>query len=218
MSPKKKATPSEQKESKPPNALVEWLKTGVFVFVFYFIFTWLVAEAFFIPSGSMEGTLHEGTKLTADRILVAKGLVFKMMGIDRGDVIVFRSKESKPEAFWRRFILWRDDKPEMIVKRVVGLPGEHVSLKGGQLHINNEPVSDPDVFKEIQYIPDGHLRDNGVEVPPGHYLVLGDNSGNSRDGRHWGFLPQENTAGVAMFRFWPPLRIGPLTYQTPPKN
>jgi signal peptidase I len=210
-----KQTPPGGTKKGPPSALVEWGKTIAFVVVFYFVFTALVAEAFFIPSGSMEPTLHEGNKLTADRILVAKGLVYKMLDIDRGDIVVFRAVDSKEEPFWRKLLIFRQDKPDMLVKRVVGLPGDHVSIEGRRLHINGKPVSDPEVFQRLEYTPYGLLAGSGVTLPEDRYLVLGDNTDNSRDGRMFGLLPAENIVGIALFRFWPPLRVGPIRYPTP---
>ena len=76
----------------------------------------------------------------------------------------------------------------------------------GSIHINGEKLTDPPVFSEIPYVNAGPYGKAGkaITVPEGYYFVLGDNSANSRDGRYWGFVPEENLRGDAFFIYWPP--------------
>jgi signal peptidase I len=100
------------------------------------------------------------------------------------------------------------------IKRVIGLPGETVEIKDGDIYINDELVTEPRIIKDIYYTniaphqgPYGR-RGQKFTVPDGRYFVLGDNSVNSRDSRFWGFVPFENIRGKAFFIYLPPGRFG----------
>ena len=144
-----------------------------------------IAEAFYIPSESMVPTLEIN-----DRVLAAK-FPYYFTTPDRGDVVVFESVESS------------DD----LIKRVVGLPGDTIAVQGSTLFLNGEPQQEP-------YIADGGgpgLSTFGpIEVPEGHYFMMGDNRGNSRDSREFGPIPEENLVGDAFVLFWPLNRMGTL--------
>ncbi|MGB3654397.1 MAG: signal peptidase I [Rivularia sp. (in: cyanobacteria)] len=171
-----------------------------------------VAEARWIPSGSMEPTLH-GTpnQWEADKIIVDK-LSYNFSVPQRGDVVVFSpTEELQKEQFQDAFI-----------KRIIALPGEKVELNGGKVYINGKPL------EEKNYLPD--VQDTSIEVctsapsqpflsgaktiPSGSYLVLGDNRGSSYDSRCWGVVPRENIIGRAVLRFWPLNKVGGID-QTP---
>ena len=165
-----------------------------------------VAEARWIPSGSMEPTLH-GTpnQWEADKIIVDK-LSYNFSIPQRGDVVVFSpTEELQKEQFQDAFI-----------KRIIGLPGDKVQLKDGKVHINDKPL------QEDKYL--GGVQNTSIEVctsastqpflsktqtiPSGSYLVLGDNRGSSYDSRCWGVVPRENIIGKAVLRFWPLNKVG----------
>jgi signal peptidase I len=165
-----------------------------------------VAEARWIPSGSMEPTLH-GTpnQWEADKIIVNK-LSYNFSLPQRGDVVVFSpTEELRKEKFEDAFI-----------KRIIGLPGDKVELVGGKVNINGKPLA------EQNYL--GTEQDTSIElcnsapiqpflskpqtIPDGSYLVLGDNRGSSYDSRCWGVVPRENIIGRAVLRFWPLNKVG----------
>lgn len=165
-----------------------------------------VAEARWIPSGSMEPTLH-GTpnQWEADKIIVDK-LSYNFSVPQRGDVVVFSpTEELQKEQFQDAFI-----------KRIIGLPGDKVQLKDGKVYINDRQL------KEEKYL--GGVQNTSVDVctsapvqpflsktqtiPPNSYLVLGDNRGSSYDSRCWGVVPRENIIGKAVLRFWPLNKVG----------
>jgi len=104
--------------------------------------------------------------------------------------------------------------PETIyVKRLAGLPGEKVRISSGQLLINDQPVSLRSATGEINHVLLPFCQflrssDDVAEVPTNQFFVLGDNSANSSDSRCWGCIPSSNVLGRAMFRYWPPQRIG----------
>ena len=147
---------------------------------------WIKAhvKAFRIPSASMEPTLMVGDRIWAMR----------MASYSRGDIIVFRPPDRPAEDY---------------VKRVAGLPGESLRIRGGRLFINGKRVPEPwAVFGPRG----GVLRDFGpVKVPMDGYFVLGDNRDNSRDSRYFGPAARKAIFGKAYKRYWPLDRTGPLS-------
>ena len=153
-----------------------------FALVFGFVRPF-VMEAFWIPSGSMIPTLEIG-----DRVLVNK-FIYRFTDPRRGDIIVFESV---------------DNSNEDLIKRVVGLPGDKIAVRGGKLFVNGEPQKEPYTNKKL---PDRSFFAQ-TTVPKNHVFVMGDNRGNSADSRVFGPLPEKNIEGEAFLRFWPPDRIG----------
>jgi signal peptidase I len=155
-----------------------------FVLVFGFVRPFVV-EAFWIPSASMVPTLKYG-----DRVLVNK-FIYRFTEPERGDVVVFKSVQG-------------DDQD--LIKRVVGVPGDEISVRGGRLFVNGEPQREPYVNKRY---PDRSFY-APTTVPQDHVFAMGDNRANSQDSRIFGPVPQENIEGEAFLLFWPPGRIGLL--------
>ena len=155
-----------------------------FALVFGFVRPF-VMEAFWIPSGSMIPTLEIG-----DRVLVNK-FIYRFTDPRRGDIIVFESV---------------DNSNEDLIKRVVGLPGDKIAVRGGKLFVNGEPQKEPYTNKKL---PDRSFYAQ-TTVPKNHVFVMGDNRGNSADSSVFGPLPEKNIEGEAFLRFWPPERIGLL--------
>ena len=155
-----------------------------FALVFGFVRPFVV-EAFYIPSESMVHTLEVG-----DRVLVNK-FIYRFEEPERGDIVVFRSVEGGEED---------------LIKRVVGVPGDEISVRNGALYVNGERQTEPYVNKEI---PDVNTY-GPMKVPEGHVFAMGDNRANSRDSRFFGPIPYENIEGEAFVIFWPPARLGLL--------
>ncbi|HET6456045.1 MAG TPA: signal peptidase I [Armatimonadota bacterium] len=155
------------------------------VLVFLVIRPFLV-QTFFIPSGSMLPTLELG-----DRLLVSK-IDYRFGHPKRGDIIVFKAP---PEA---------SPKPADFIKRLVGLPGDVLEVKDGALYRNGKRLNEPYLNDEEI---DTYIMDP-IKVPKGTYYVMGDNRNYSHDSHAWGALDQNRVIGKAMFRFWPPMRIG----------
>lgn len=146
-----------------------------------------VAEARYIPSGSMLPTLEVNDRLVIDKVS------YDFSDPHRGDIVVFHP----PEALHQ---------PEAFIKRVIGLPGETVEVKQGQVLINGQPIEE----NYIEAPPDYHW--GPAIVPQDSYLLLGDNRNNSFDGHYWGFVSKDRFIGKAAVRFWPPNRIGLLNH------
>lgn len=141
-----------------------------------------VVEPFLIPSESMSPTLEPG-----DRVLAVKPL-YLVAEPGRGDLAVF------------------DHGSGAVIKRVVGLPGDVISVEDGVLVVNGQPIDEP-------YVDYG-LTDStffGPEtVPEGHVFVMGDNRSNSRDSRTTGPVAEEDLIGRVVLRFWPLEMAGSL--------
>jgi signal peptidase I len=155
-----------------------------FVLVFGFVRPFVV-EAFWIPSASMVPTLKYG-----DRVLVNK-FIYRFTEPQRGDIIVFKSVEGDGQD---------------LIKRVVGVPGDEIAVRGGKLFVNGEPQKEPYVNKKY---PDRSFY-APTTVPKDHVFAMGDNRANSQDSRVFGPVPEQNIEGEAFLRFWPPDRIGGL--------
>jgi signal peptidase I len=131
---------------------------------------------------SMRPTLDDG-----EFVLVSK-LSYRFGEFKRGDIVVFH------------FPL---DPDEELIKRVIGLPGDHVRVDGSQLYLNGELMNEG-------YIAEAPLYSGEWTVAEGYLFVLGDNRNNSNDSKDWGMLPQENVVGKAVLIYWPPPMWGTL--------
>lgn len=193
-----------------------------------FVVKTFVVRSFYIPSASMERTL-----IVDDRILVDE-LTPRWAEYERGDVVVFKDPggwlEAQPqtpaqppllEAFdWILTVVGisATDSQDHLVKRVIGLPGDHVVCCNalGQITINGAPID------ELSYLnlPDGDTTASDepfdVVVPEGSLWLLGDNRDRSRDSRahqdlpSGGFVPLENVVGKAFLTTWPLDRMGTI--------
>ena len=176
--------------------LLEYALTlGVaFLLVFGFIKP-AVADAYRIPSASMEPTLHGCTGCNNDRVMANK-FIYRFEEPERGQVVVFEGVENNQDT---------------LIKRVVGVSGDTIQLRDGILYVNGKPQREPYVHPNpcVPYEP--KTCDFGpVRVPQGRIFVMGDNRANSHDSRFFGAVPLENVQGEAFLRYWPLGRIGPL--------
>jgi signal peptidase I len=133
-------------------------------------------------------------RMRNDRIIVNK-FIYWLHPPKRGDIVVFRV----PPAEYER------SKP-IFIKRMVGLPGEHLEIHPPDLYINGEKVTTPTIFQRIEYTRDGRIHD--IDIPDGQYFLMGDNSKNSRDSRYWGTVGEANLRGLAFFRYFPLNKMG----------
>ena len=197
-----------------------WLRETVVILASALVLSLIVktflVQAFYIPSPSMHETLIEN-----DRILVSK-LVPGPLSLHRGDIVVFKDPggwlETQPvvrKTGWQRTVndlltwvgLLPVDAGEHLVKRVIGLPGDHVSSAG-----NGAPVMVNGVALKEPYVAPGSQPSSmafDVVVPPGSLWVMGDNRDHSSDSRYHqgnpggGSVPEANVVGVAFVIVWP---------------
>ncbi|NER80678.1 MAG: signal peptidase I [Leptolyngbya sp. SIO1D8] len=184
-------TTSKPNQSAERPAILIWevLQTlGLSIFLALGIRTF-VAEARYIPTGSMEPTLEINDRLVIEKIS------YRFNPPDRGDIVVFWA----PKSFSAP-----DEGRDAFIKRVIGLPGDSVEVTNGTVFINAEPLQEDYIKAPPNYIW------GPSTVPEDSYLVLGDNRNSSNDSHVWGFVPQEDLIGKAVVRFWPPSRIGGL--------
>lgn len=156
--------------------------------VFAFGIRTLVAEPRYVASGSMLPTLEVNDRLMVDK------LSYHWSNPERGDIVVFSPTEE----------LKRRNLKDTFIKRLIGLPGEKVEIKGGRVYINDKLLREKYIAEKLVY------QWGPVTVPSQSYLVMGDNRDNSYDGRYWGFVPRDNIIGKAVVRFWSPERIGKI--------
>jgi len=164
-------------------------------------------QAFYIPSGSMIPTLEIN-----DRVLVNK-LSYRFGAIERGDILVFDSPEAidVERSFPARVLRSIGEatgltSPDtVLIKRVIGLPGESVAVVDNQVYVNGNPIAEP-------YLPDNTtMRDfEEVSIPADHVFMMGDNRNQSRDSRFFGAIPREDIVGRAFVSVWPPGAWGGL--------
>jgi signal peptidase I len=184
----------------PLRTLIDWALTITVAAVAVLIFQAEVAKPYRIPSPSMEPTLHcakpaDGCKSRVSDRVIANRLVYRFHQPKRGDIIVFRAPPQVKAAC---------QAGGTFVKRIVGLPGEAVSMRAGHVFIDGDRLSEP-------YLrPAYRAMESGIwpRSPSNGYFVLGDNRSMSCDSRRWGAVPRENIIGRAEVTYWPPTRLG----------
>jgi signal peptidase I len=147
-----------------------------------------IVIVFFYQPVQVEGTSMMPRLENHQRIFINK-FVYRLHPIERGDVVVF----------W--FPL---DPTKSFIKRVIGLPGEEVSIRDGHVLVNGTPLREP-------YVPPGYLDEQSypaVRVEPNHYYVLGDHRSSSNDSRVWGTVDRQYIYGRAVFVYWPLSQAG----------
>ena len=180
--------------------LIDWGLTIALAAVAVLTFQAEVAKPYRIPSPSMEPTLHCARPVSgcqarvADRV-IANRLVYRFHAPRRGEIVVFKAPAQVENACGTE---------GTYIKRLVGLPGEKVSMRNGYVFINGVRLDEP-------YLRPGY-RDGETgkwaRIPAARYFVLGDNRAMSCDSRRWGFVPRNNIIGRAEVIYWPPNRVG----------
>ncbi|MCK4760962.1 MAG: signal peptidase I [Candidatus Aminicenantes bacterium] len=145
-----------------------------------------VVSAYKIEGSSMNSVLKD-----RERILIYK-LAVKNGNIERFDIVVLR-KPGNPGS--------------SIIKRVVGLPGEVIEIKKGDVYIDSKKLPQPFLKKENNFTG---IHMNPLLIRRGHYFLIGDNRKFSRDSRYFGEVPGSDILGKATFRYWPLSRLGKI--------
>lgn len=174
---------------------VEWVAVIAGAIVIALVVRTFLFTTFWIPSGSMEPTLMgEGRR---DRVVVNR-LAYQWGEPERGDIIVFEVPEGEPS------IQVDGQEVKDLIKRVIGLPGETVELRDGEVYIDGELLEEPYLPDDVRTDAPDPTRDT-FEVPEDEVFVLGDNRGASRDARYWQHpsVPEEDIVGKAFVRIWP---------------
>ncbi len=207
-------TTTKPAEPVQRNSIAEWSIT-ILILLFG---TSTIAQPYVIPTSSMHNTLLTGDHLIVDKLAYAPaGAISKHLlpyqDVQRGDIIVFLHPVTP-----------RED----LVKRCIGIPGDHIKMYNKQVYINGKPLNEPYVIHQNDSLP---YRDNFPQgepeytqdpkmaarayqmlhddvvngelvVPQGNYFAMGDNRDNSLDSRYWGLVPRDNIQGKPLIIFW----------------
>ncbi len=139
-----------------------------------------------VDGASMEPTLQSG------EFVIVNKLAYLFGEPTTGDVIVFHFPRDPDQEY---------------IKRIIGLPGDRVEIKNGEVYVNDR-ILDED------YIAASPVYEDILEVPGDSLIVLGDNRNNSSDSHNWGPVPLDYVIGKAMFVYWPPTEWGVLNHPT----
>jgi signal peptidase I len=205
------------KPEKPKETLPESVASIASVFVCGLFIITFVVQAFEIPSSSMENTLLIGDHVFVDRLTPAAratyvGPLLPYRDVHRGEIIVFLHP-AEPGMY--------------VVKRIMGVPGDHIHLVHGQVFVNGQRLSEPylnpdrgfpdayrddfpkepaagqmNVTPEWPMVLSSNLQNGELAVPNDYYFGMGDNRARSLDSRYWGFIPKENIVGRPLFIYW----------------
>jgi signal peptidase I len=138
-------------------------------------------QPFTVQGQSMEPTLHNSEYILVDKV------TYRVRSPERGDVVVF---------------VYPNDPSLDYIKRVIGVPGDHVVISNMHVYVNGHQLNEPYIAAEPDYSNTNCTYCN-VRVPKGDLFVLGDNRNNSSDSHEWGLLPRKNVIGRAWVSYWP---------------
>ncbi|HZU31582.1 MAG TPA: signal peptidase I [Candidatus Angelobacter sp.] len=202
------AAPAQKEHPHHGHRVVFETQTFFTIIIFSIFVTTFIVQAFQIPSSSMENTLLIGDFLLVDKMHFAGGGkpgLLPYEPIRRGDIIVF---------------YYPVDPSQFLVKRVIGMPGDHIRLHDKVVYVNDKPLDEsyvihkqltffdryrdnfpspyafsPEMDRRWRYQLQRHIKDGELVVPPDNYFAMGDNRDLSLDSRYWGFVPRANIVG-----------------------
>jgi signal peptidase I len=162
------------------------------IFSIYFGLSYLTTKVFFlcrVQQTSMETTLLQ------NQVLLGKKQQFTIDTLQRGDIVVFLSNSGKEKSF--------------LIKRAIGLPGEHLTIRAGKVYINNSPKPLEEKYR-IYEVSDKKFNFENVDVPSDSVFLMGDNSPSSLDSRTFGPVKLDSILGKVFFRLYPIKKIGQI--------
>lgn len=190
--PEVKSSPSEPQAAPAPapvpesanlRALGTWVRDLVLAFLVLFLTGLFLYQPVKVEGGSMEPGLED-----QERIFINK-LVYRFESIERGDIIVFRYPRDTRKSF---------------IKRVIGIPGDHIRIWYGRVYVNGQELPEP-------YVPPDYQDARSfseIVVPNNSYFVLGDHRSMSNDSREFGPVMRSYVYGKAVFGYWPMEKLG----------
>jgi signal peptidase I len=140
----------------------------------------LISARIRVDGHSMVPTFKDG------EFIIVEKISYRFVDPQRGDIIVFHYPRNPEEEY---------------IKRVIGLPGDHIQVDSGVVYVNGVALEEP-------YISDQPSYEAELVVPDGELYVLGDNRNNSSDSHNWGTVPMEYLVGKAIFVYWPLNELG----------
>ena len=202
-------------EKKKKNVIKDIFETILFVLIAVILIRFYVGELRWIPSTSMVPTF-----LVGDRLFVEK-VSKPFRQVQRGDVLVFYPPDEVLKSDFKSVLSRLTGvmcKDIAYIKRVVGMPNDTFEIKKEKdkffVYINGKKEFEPYIKSEKRWMDcTADMYCGPFVIPEGNYFMMGDNRGNSQDSRFWGFLPEENIIGRAVFKFWPLERAGQIEYK-----
>ena len=165
-------------------ALYEWSLIIVIAVLASLLVRTFVFQTFYIPSASMNPTLWQGDRIVVNKLSVDFGT------INIGDIVVFKAPPDVARLC--------HDHVTDLVKRVIGVPGDHLSSKGNTIYVNGKPLD-----QKWSVYPTIGSPISPTTVPAGRYFMMGDNHAESCDSRTWGTVPRSDLIGKVFVRIWP---------------
>lgn len=195
--------------------ILEWIVCIVIAFVLALLIKYFIGTPTVVKQVSMKPTLVENNRLLLNRW----ARTIKQMP-QRGDIITFEAPsnlrgefdvnnpvakyENEPTSWWEKFTYYvLEIGKESYIKRVIGLPGEHVQIMDGKVYINGEQLQEDYLADSVVTQPDGSANSLDFTVPEGHVFAMGDNRRESTDCRRFGCIPLEKIESKVWIRFWP---------------
>jgi signal peptidase I len=176
----------EQPRPRVRSVLRELVETVLLTLLIYVLVRHFLFENYMVVGHSMDTTLED------EQYLVVSKLAYRLHDPQRGDIIVFRDPKSSDRK---------------LIKRVIGLPGEVLEIRQGQVFIDQQQLDEPYITNPGRYsVPP-------TPIPADHYYVLGDNRNNSSDSHNWGTLSSERIVGKAWLSYWPPHVWGLVSHE-----
>ena len=177
----------QERRGKLKRALIDIVETIVIALLLFLVINTISARIR-VDGRSMEPTLNSG------QFVLVNKLAYKLGSPQYGDIIVFHYPRNPDQEY---------------IKRVIGLPGDLVEIKAGQVFVNDQLIDEPYILNEPTY-------QDRVRVPVNALFVLGDNRNNSSDSHTWGAVPLDSVVGKANLIYWPPRDWGFLQHQMSP--
>ncbi len=223
----------EEKQKKKKSKLRENIEAILFALVIALFIKSFIVDVYKIPTGSMIPTIEVGDFIVASKFIYGSKIPFTKRRLPevrdprRGDIVIFLAPYyDPPNIIIQMFtpIVYTltlgfaniDPQPKFYVKRCVGLPGDEIEIINKEVYVNGKPLHGwwPEYHADPEIIPPGDsLMSNRdfygpVIVPEDSFFMMGDNRDRSNDSRFWGFVERYNIYGKALFRYWPPNRMG----------
>lgn len=188
MEPEYSQFEEESLGSKIKGRIIELIEFVAIVGAILVVLRFFIAEPHKVSGGSMIPNFHDG-----DYIITNK-LALRFTQPQRGEVVILQNPRNPEQVF---------------IKRVIGLPNDRIRISSGRVMVNNQPIDENYLPKNLK-TPAGTFLEEEEEgvVPDGQYFVMGDNRGGSSDSREWGPISLRLIIGQAWFRYWPLPKFG----------